>query len=83
MLVSIMTTWQETAAGYRSIMAEKIPKEWRLPASITDNISQTSEQNVLDIPRTCDILTKEELDITENYDAVAMAELLADRKSVV
>ncbi|KFZ07247.1 hypothetical protein V501_06627 [Pseudogymnoascus sp. VKM F-4519 (FW-2642)] len=75
-----MATWQETAARYRSIMAEKIPKEWRLPASITDNISQTSEQNVLDIPRTCDILTKEELDITENYDAVAMAELLAQGK---
>ncbi|KFZ16319.1 hypothetical protein V502_05153 [Pseudogymnoascus sp. VKM F-4520 (FW-2644)] len=73
-------TWQEKAAAYRAAALDKIPKEWRLPTSITNSVSETSDQCVLDIPRTCGLLTAEELDITENYDAVALAELLAKGK---
>lgn len=73
-------TWQEKAAAYRAAALDKIPKEWRLPTSITNSVSETSDQCVLDIPRTCGLLTAEELDITENHDAVALAELLAKGK---
>lgn len=39
---------------------------------------------MLDVPRTCGILTEKELDITENYDATALVEKMAkgDLKSV-
>ena len=33
--------------------------------------------SVLDVPRTCGILTEKELDITENYDATALVEKMA------
>lgn len=69
--------WQEVAAAYRAEVDGRIPKEWRLPASITDTILEKSNQVVLDIPRTCGPQTAEELDITENYDAAALAQLLA------
>jgi amidase len=72
--------WQEKAAAYRAEVAARIPNDWMLPASIINSISADSHQVILDIPRTCGILTAEELDITENYDAVSMAQLLAEGK---
>lgn len=78
--MAVHQPWQEVAAAYRAEVEGRIPKEWRLPASITDTILAESDQVVLDIPRTCGLLTIEELDITENYDAVALAQLLAEGK---
>lgn len=61
-------------------LAAAIPSEWRLPAhlipagmlspaeSITEGPKQYGRVNVMEIPRTCGILTAKELEITENYD---------------
>lgn len=57
-------------------LAAKIPKEYHLPKDIIDK----PPLNVTDIPRTCGILSKEELYITEDYDATALAEAIANRK---
>ncbi|KAL5325846.1 hypothetical protein ACEPPN_006980 [Leptodophora sp. 'Broadleaf-Isolate-01'] len=73
-------SWEAVATKHRDAAVSKIPVEWRLPSQITDTISQTSDQNVLDIPRTCGLLTPEELDITENYTAVTLLEHLASGK---
>lgn len=54
-------------------LAGKIPKEYHLSKEIIDN----PPLDVTDIARTCDILSKEELAITENYDAVGIAEAVA------
>ncbi|PVH88101.1 amidase [Cadophora sp. DSE1049] len=73
-------SWEAIATKHREAAASKIPHEWKLPSQITDTISQTSDQNVLDIPRTCGLLTTEEIDITENYTAVMLLEQLASGK---
>lgn len=39
-----------------------------------------SVTNYTSIPRTCGLLDKEELEITEQYDAVALAEAIRTRK---
>lgn len=61
-------------------LAAAIPNEWRLPThlipsgmlslaeSITEGPKQYGRVNVMDIPRTCGILTAKELEITESYD---------------
>jgi hypothetical protein len=61
-------------------LAAAIPAEWRLPAhlipagmlspaeSITEGPKQYGRVNVMEIPRTCGILTAKELEITEKYD---------------
>lgn len=61
-------------------LAAAIPAEWRLPAhlipagmlspaeSITEGPRQYGKVNVMNIPRTCGILTPKDLEITEKYD---------------
>ncbi|KAF7550243.1 hypothetical protein G7Z17_g5869 [Cylindrodendrum hubeiense] len=56
--------------------AEKIPSEYLLPKDLIDN----PPLDVSGIPATCGILTPEEIEITETYDAVALAEAIAQRK---
>ena len=52
-----------------------------LEASAELNIPQTSlPQNVLGIPRSCGLLSELELDLTENYDATCLLEMLAGVK---
>jgi hypothetical protein len=64
----------------QAALAAAIPVEWRLPAhlipagmlspaeSITEGPKLYGRVNVMEIPRTCGILTAKELEITEKYD---------------
>lgn len=54
----------------------KVPKEYYLPQELVKN----PPLDVRDVPRTCGILTARELEITENYDAYALAGAIATRK---
>lgn len=56
--------------------ADKVPKELRLSPNIINN----PPRDVTNVPRECGILTKREIDITENYDATALADAISDRK---
>ncbi|KAH7073896.1 amidase signature domain-containing protein [Paraphoma chrysanthemicola] len=79
-----IANWQELAKSKRDAVAAKIPELWRLSPSLTSKYTETSTLNVLDVPRTCGILTSEELNITENYDATELVRLMSqgDLKSV-
>lgn len=57
-------------------LATKIPKEYFLSQSIVEK----PPLNVTDVPRACGILSKEEISITEDYDATALAGAIAQRK---
>lgn len=68
-----------------------IPAEWRLPAhavpagmqSLTDSITNTKQYqrvNVMEVPQKCGILTRRELDITENWDVRGLLIQMADGK---
>ena len=69
--------WRGLAAAKRASVYEMIPQEWRLPASLTSQFTEKSTQSVLDVPRTCGILTERELELTEKYDATALVEMMA------
>jgi amidase len=56
--------------------AEKVPNDLRLPADLIAN----PPIDVSTVPATCGLLSTEEVDITENYDAVGLAEAIATRK---
>lgn len=56
--------------------AASVPEEFTLPSSALGNVPK----NVLEIPPQCGLLTTEELAITANYDAFALAEAIASRK---
>ncbi|KAH1448017.1 hypothetical protein KXX58_005953, partial [Aspergillus fumigatus] len=67
----------------------KIPAEWRLsasqiplgmlsPAESITNVKQYGRVNVMDIPRTCGLLSARELQITEDYDVRGLLRAMAD-----
>lgn len=67
-----------------------IPAEWTLPAGLAPgmlspeesitNVKQYQRVNVMDIPRKCGLLTRGELEITENWDVRGLLSQMADRK---
>lgn len=73
-------SWETIGKEYREQIMAKIPSSWLLPPSITSTISETSAQNVLAIPTTCGVLNEQEIDITEYYDSVTLAEMLKQGK---
>lgn len=68
--------WQDVARAKQSQRYASIPAEWRLPTSITDQISSKANISVLDIPENSGILTAKDLEITEKYDATDLLEML-------
>ncbi|PSN60281.1 amidase [Corynespora cassiicola Philippines] len=72
-----IANWEQVAASKRASVAKKIPSEWRLPSSVTSQISENSYLSVLDVPRSSGLLTEKELELTERYDATALVELMS------
>lgn len=72
-------SWQTIAARKRASAQDKIPTDWRLPASYLDKVSEKSLDGVLSVPRDCGLLSLAELEITEQNDAVSLLQKLADR----
>ena len=68
--------YEQKRADLLKTFYDKIPAEYLLPREIIDN----PPTNVTDIPRTCGILTADELAITVDYDAFSLAEAIASRK---
>jgi amidase len=71
--------WQAIVAEKRKDAFARIPKSWRLPNSTFELYNSSTPVNILNIPRDCGILSNQELVITEQYDAIALAEKLATR----
>lgn len=65
-----LVSWQKKDEQYA-----RIPHGWRLSSLPASHVT-----NYIDIPRKCGILSERELDITENYDATALAESIRTRK---
>lgn len=63
-------------AAHVQRLADSIPVELRLPQSVIDN----APRDVTTIPRECGLLTARELHITDDYDATALAEAIANKK---
>lgn len=59
--------WQSVAERKQKERSSRIPKPWLLPPSIDRN-----RANALDVPRECGILTRDELRLTEQFDATAL-----------
>lgn len=68
--------FEQVRQGLVQDLHASIPAEYHLPESLADNIPA----DVTDIPSTCGILTKEELTITEDYDATSLAQAIAEKQ---
>ncbi|KAF2187547.1 amidase [Zopfia rhizophila CBS 207.26] len=61
--------WEAKRKAILDDFISKVPEDYYIPQEYVDN----PPLDVTDIPRKCGILTPEELEITENYDAVGLA----------
>jgi amidase len=68
--------YEEKRSALLQTFWDKVPAEYRLPPSTIND----PPIDVSKIPVTCGILTSQEIDITENYDATALAEAIASKK---
>ena len=65
-------SWNDLVADKRRRQAEAIPKEWTLDPPIPEE-----QHHVLDIPRTCGVLTAHELEITDTVNIQTLLDKLA------
>jgi amidase len=75
-----MAEWETIASQHRAECLKKIPNEWKLPSSALENLSETNPISVVEIPRTCGLLSDREIDITETRDAHALIERIAAKE---
>ena len=68
--------WKQLALSKRVSTFNEIPKDWLLPVEQATRFTETNPISVLNVPRTCGILTQKELDITENHDATDLVALI-------
>jgi amidase len=68
--------YEEKCKAIREAFAGKVPDELQLPADLINN----PPTDVSKVPVTCGLLRAKEIDITENYDAVGLAEAIASKK---
>ncbi|KAF2204005.1 acetamidase [Delitschia confertaspora ATCC 74209] len=66
---SVPETWQSISRRKKEEQLSRIPKEWILTEKPGSAVTI-----YMDIPQKCGLLTKEELRITEEFDATALAE---------
>ncbi|PYI07959.1 amidase [Aspergillus sclerotiicarbonarius CBS 121057] len=64
-----MTRWEILIADKLKDRASRIPPDWILPEDILTQINQDTDLSAFDILRKHRLLTREEIRITESYDA--------------
>ncbi|KAF2034032.1 acetamidase [Setomelanomma holmii] len=66
--------WQLVSWAKKDEQFARIPFEWRLCSLPAADVT-----NYINIPRTCGLLTEDELKIIENYDATALVDAIRSR----
>jgi hypothetical protein len=70
-MATIPEKWQLVSWAKKDEQRARIPTEWLLKESPSHGVT-----TYLDVPRQCGLLSKEELRITEEYDATSLAEAI-------
>lgn len=77
------TSWESKVAVKQQSSREKIPKEWLLPASVTDMLQMPLSEHPnrlmkMGIARKSGLLSEKELEITEKYTVEELLKQLKD-----
>ncbi|GAA6027662.1 hypothetical protein JCM8097_007971 [Rhodosporidiobolus ruineniae] len=69
--------WRDKAAAKRAARDELIPLDWRLPQEL---VARDPAKGVMEVPKTCRILTERELEITELDEVEELASRIASKR---
>ena len=72
-------TWQKIVAEKRSSLPP-LPSEWKISGEVLRELTKGATANVLEVPRKSGVLSAEDVDITENYTATKLLEMMRERK---
>ena len=64
--------WQSISARAKQRLADSISPEWRIPP---DKMPPADQLDVRDVPRTCGILSQNELEITDSYATEILSQI--------
>ena len=67
--------WELVSKKKKAEQDARIPADWRL-----STLPGPEVHNYTEIPRQCGLLTQDELQITEKYDAVALAAAIREKR---
>jgi amidase len=67
--------WELVSKKKKAEQTARIPTAWKLSTLPGPEVT-----NYTEIPRQCGLLTQEELQITEQYDAVALAAAIREKR---
>jgi amidase len=70
--------WRSRARAKKQQQRDSIPKEW-----ILTNPPGNDQLNVIDVPRTCGLLSSKEIEITESHVEVLLSNLATGNWSAV
>jgi hypothetical protein len=74
-----MAAYQEISRRKLAALDAAIPSAWRLPADLIA-ASASDDVDVMDVPRSCGLLDRRQLEITENWDVEGLwREMVAGR----
>lgn len=69
------SSWEFISNRKKEEQSNRIPREYRLPKGFKHGVV-----SVIDVPKTCGLLTLKELAITEKYDATSLAWTIREGK---
>lgn len=72
---SAPANWELISKKKKAERDSRIPADWRLSTLPGPKVT-----NYTEIPRQCGLLTEQELQITEQYDAVALAAAIREKR---
>ncbi|KAJ5448133.1 Amidase [Penicillium cf. griseofulvum] len=75
------SNWQDLVAAKRHECEQKIPRDWLLSADQLALAQESPRLLDIDIPRRSGLLSEVELDLTENYTASQLLDILASRQA--
>lgn len=74
-----MAAYKDISRRKLAALASAIPSAWRLPADLIAK-SATNDVNIMDVPRSCGLLDRRQLEITEKWDVDGLwREMVAGR----
>lgn len=74
-----MAAYKEISRRKLAVLDAAIPSKWRLPTSLI-TASASNDVDVMDVPRSCGLLDRRQLEITEKWDVEGLwGEMVAGR----
>ena len=74
------TNWHALIDGKRADRASHIPREWRLPESITSKVSPQSPISAFELLEQTHVLSSRELDLMKKYDVTKLLGMIASKE---